>query len=113
MKDCIFCKIVQGEIPAEVVRETADFIVIKDIEPKASVHLLLIPKVHIPSLNEVAETHILLLGKMLHAAKQLAQEFDVAKSGYKLINNCGKDAGQEVAHLHIHLLGGKKMQDLV
>lgn len=113
MEDCIFCKIIQGKIPAEVVLKAADFIVIKDIEPKAPVHLLFIPKVHISSLNEVAETHIPLLGQMMHAAKQLAQEFGIAERGYKLISNCGKDAGQEVAHLHIHLLGGKKMQGLV
>lgn len=113
MEECIFCKIVQGKIPAEVVHETADFIVIKDIEPKAPVHLLLISKDHIASLNEVTETHIPLLGKMLYAGKQLAQEFEIAESGFKLINNCGKDGGQEVAHLHIHLLGGKKIQGLV
>jgi len=113
MEDCIFCKIIHGEISAEVVREANDFIVIKDIKPKAPVHLLLIPKAHISSLNEVGETHIPLLGKMLYEAKQLAREFGIDKCGYKLISNCGNDAGQEVAHFHIHLLGGKKMQDLV
>ena len=113
MENCIFCKIIQGEIPAEVVHESADFIVVKDIQPKAPVHLLLIPKAHLASLNEVEKTHIPLLGQMLYTAKQLAREFGIAERGYKLINNCGKDAGQEVAHIHIHLLGGKKMQSLV
>lgn len=113
MSNCIFCKIVNGEIDSEILHESEQFIVIKDIEPKAPVHLLLIPKKHIESLNDVKESDITLLGEMHYEAKRLASEFNVAESGYKIVTNTGNDGGQVVPHLHMHLLGGEKLSGAV
>lgn len=108
--DDIFCKIIKGEIPTEFLYQDEDLAVFKDINPKAPVHLLIVPKKHISSVNEVANEDQMLLGKMLLTAKKLAQDFGVAESGYRLIINNGPDSGQLVFHLHMHLLGGKTMK---
>ncbi len=106
---CIFCQIAQNKVPAKFVMEEDDFVAFKSIDPKAPVHILIVPRSHIPSLNEVSENDTMLLGKMLIAAKQLAEEYGIAKTGYKLVFNVGKDAGMSIAHLHLHLLGGKHL----
>lgn len=112
MPDCIFCKIVAKEISTELIREASEFIVIKDIQPKAPIHLLIIPKKHIPSLNEATEADQLLLGEMLQQAKLLALDYGLSGRGYKVLINCGREGGQVVPHLHFHFLGGQMMPEL-
>jgi len=112
MRDCIFCKIVAKKIPAELIREAAEFIVIKDIQPKAPVHLLIIPKKHIPSMNEVTEADRQLLGQMLEEAKRLAVDYGLSGRGYKVVINCGREGGQMVPHVHFHFLGGQMVPGL-
>lgn len=102
---CIFCKIAQGEIPAQIVYEDDEVLVFKDIHPKAKVHLLVIPRLHLASLNELNETHDSLMAKMMRLLPQLAREQGLS-SGFRTIINTGQGGGQEVFHLHIHLLGG-------
>lgn len=106
MEECIFCKIVEGDIPASKVYEDQDFLAFHDINPAAPVHFLLIPKQHIVSLYDVSEMHQQLLGKMLWLAPQLANE-QGCTNGFRTIINTGRVGGQEVLHLHIHIIGGK------
>ncbi|MHC4941882.1 MAG: histidine triad nucleotide-binding protein [Planctomycetota bacterium] len=109
MTDCIFCKIVRKELPAETVMETDDFIAFNDISPAAPTHILVVPKKHIPTLNDLGEGDEALLASMAGAAIRLAGDQGVAESGYRLVINCNKEGGQEVYHLHLHLLGGKPL----
>lgn len=109
MSECIFCKIVSGEIPATLVYEDGDILGFEDIHPIAPVHILFIPRKHIASLDEVDESQEALLGRVLLAAANLARKRGVAQKGYRVLTNCNADAGQEVFHLHFHLLGGRKM----
>ncbi|MFH1207071.1 MAG: histidine triad nucleotide-binding protein [Patescibacteria group bacterium] len=111
MADCIFCQIAQKKIQAELIHESESFFVIRDIHPQAPVHLLIISKEHISSLNELKPRHQQLLGAMVLRAKELAVTHGL-ESGYKLVVNCGPDGGQVVPHLHIHMLGGKKLHSL-
>lgn len=113
MTDCIFCKIAGQEVSTELVHQAEDFIVIKDIQPQAPVHFLIIPKKHISSLNEVKKSEQNLIGRMLYQAKLLAQDHGLSQRGYKVIVNCGSEGGQVVPHLHFHFLGGKKLTGLV
>ena len=106
--DCIFCKIARGEIPANKVYEDEEFVAFRDINPQAPTHILVIPKKHIESLSDVKEEDRELLGKLLWVAKKVAQELNL-KKGYRLVINTGPDGGQEVLHLHVHLLGGRAM----
>ncbi len=108
MEDCLFCKIVKGEIPSNKVYEDDEILAFKDINPKAPVHILIIPKKHISSANEIEEIDEALIGRMFTVIKKIAKDMDL-KNGYRIINNCGEDGGQEVKHLHFHLLGGKKL----
>ena len=105
MSDCLFCKIVAGDIPAQVVYQDDQVLVFKDINPRAKVHLLLIPKIHIESLNELNDEHHDLIAHMMKLLPQLAKEQGL-DNGFRTIINTGKDGGQEVFHLHTHLLGG-------
>lgn len=105
MDDCIFCKIVDGTIPAEKIYEDDEILAFNDINPAAPVHFLLIPKLHIASLSETEEGHTHLLGKMLFLAPQLAKQ-QGCTDGFRTIINTGRVGGQEVFHLHIHILGG-------
>lgn len=105
---CIFCKIINREIPGEIIYETDDVIVFKDINPKAPVHFLIIPKAHLGSVNDIDPEFIEIAGKLLYTAKVMAEKLNIAKQGYRLIINCGKDSGQIVDHLHLHFLAGKK-----
>lgn len=105
----VFCKIINKELPAETVIEDEDFIVIKDIHPQAPVHVLIIPKKHLDIIHEVSHADLDILGKMIIAAGKAAKKLGVEKSGYRLILNQGVDAGQLVPHLHMHLLGGRKL----
>ena len=107
--DCLFCKIISKEIKADIVYEDDRLLAIKDINPAAPVHLLIIPKIHVASLNEVGIADVELLGHIQLLASHLAEESGVAERGYRLVNNCGEWGGQSVLHLHYHLLGGKQM----
>ena len=109
MEDCIFCKIVKGEIPSSKVYEDEDILAFKDINPVTPVHILVIPKKHIESLNNIEAEDEKLLGKIFLTIKQIAKEQGIAEKGYRVVNNCGEDGGQEVKHLHFHILGGKKL----
>lgn len=106
MADCLFCKISKGEINSEVVYEDADVKVFKDIHPKAPVHLLVIPKIHIQSIAHLEADHNDIISKLIYTAKQVAQEAGL--SGYKLVFNVGQEGGQVIDHLHLHVLGGWK-----
>lgn len=106
MADCLFCKIITGDIPAEKVYEDEEFLGFKDIAPKAPVHILVIPKKHIASLEELQEEDALLMGRLQLVLQKIARDQGLTGSGYRIINNCGRDAGQVVFHIHYHLLGG-------
>ena len=103
--NCIFCKIAQGQIPAQKVYEDEELLAFKDIHPKAPLHLLIIPRAHIVSLQEVDAAHAQILGKMLVLAPRLARE-NGSPDGFRTIINTGRVGGQEVYHLHVHVLGG-------
>ncbi len=109
MKDCIFCKIVDKELPADILYEDNNVIVFKDIKPKAPLHILIVPKKHIPSINHLELEDKELMGEMFLAAKKMAKKQGVTETGYRLVFDTGKNAGQTVDHLHLHLLGGKKL----
>jgi len=107
--DCIFCKIVAGEVPADILYQGDGVIAFRDINPLAPTHLLIIPKKHIPSLIDLSEAELSLIGDMVNTANQLAKREGIAESGYRLAINCGKQGGQLVPHLHMHLLGGRQL----
>lgn len=107
--DCIFCKIVAGEIPSELLYQDEDIIVFPDINPLTPVHLLVVTRKHIPSLADMSAEDTPLIGKMTRVANQVAKEQGIAESGYRLTINSGADAGQIVPHLHMHLMGGRHL----
>jgi histidine triad (HIT) family protein len=110
--DCIFCQIVSGSTQADVVFDTPDTLFFRDISPKAPVHLIGIPKKHLGALSAVSATEEVLLGKLLQEITTVAAEAGIAESGYRVITNIGSDAGQEVPHLHFHILGGEPLGPL-
>jgi histidine triad (HIT) family protein len=110
MADTIFSKIIKREIPAAIVFEDDELLAFKDINPQAPVHILIIPKKPVPSVNDLSDSDAMLIGKIVLRAKELAKEFGIAESGYRLVFNCNSDGGQEVYHLHCHLIGGKKLK---
>jgi len=105
----IFAKIIRKEIPANIVYETENVLAFDDISPKAPVHVLIIPKVKVTTVNELEANHTQVIGEMILAAKQIAKDKGVDQSGYRLVFNTLDDAGQEVYHLHMHMLGGRRM----
>jgi len=107
--DCIFCQIVAGKVPSDIVYQDEEVVAFRDINPVAPTHLLIIPKRHIPSLAHLSETELPIIGHMVKVANQLAREGGVAESGYRLVINCGEQGGQLVPHLHMHLLGGRRL----
>ncbi|EHQ91716.1 HIT family hydrolase, diadenosine tetraphosphate hydrolase [Desulfosporosinus youngiae DSM 17734] len=109
ISDCIFCQIAQGKIPSETVYEDDGLIAFKDINPLAPVHLVVIPKIHLRSLNDVTPENEPLIGHLLGVIRRLAEELGVAESGYRVVTNTGTDGGQVVGHLHFHLLGGQAL----
>lgn len=109
MEDCVFCKIINGEIPSEKVYEDEEILAFKDINPAAPIHILVIPKKHIENLLEVKDEDNYLIGKICKTINQIAKDLNIEKDGFRVIVNCGKDSGQEVMHLHFHLLGGRKL----
>ncbi|TES86239.1 MAG: histidine triad nucleotide-binding protein [Candidatus Aminicenantes bacterium] len=109
MEDCIFCKIINKEIPASIVFEDEKMIAFNDINPQAPIHILLIPREHFASLNDIPEEKKNILSHLLLKARQIAQEKEIAEKGYRIVLNTEKDSGQEVFHIHFHLLGGRRM----
>lgn len=109
MTDCIFCRIVAGELPAKLLYEDDDIIAFNDISPKAPLHALIIPRKHIATVNDIQPEDASMLGRMFLVAKQLAAEAGYAESGYRLLMNCGPHANQEVYHIHLHVIGGKPL----
>lgn len=108
-QDCIFCRIVDGDIQAEVVREDADTIAFRDLDPRAPVHVLVIPKRHIASVNDVTAEDRDTMGALFVAAREVAEREQIAERGYRVVMNTGGDAGQSVHHAHLHVLGGRSM----
>ncbi|MFF2155908.1 histidine triad nucleotide-binding protein [Paenibacillus chitinolyticus] len=111
--DCLFCKIRDGQIPSKQVYEDEQVLAFHDIQPAAPVHILIIPKKHIASMKDAGEEDWTLIGSVHKAAQQIARDFGIEESGYRLINNCGPDSGQVVFHIHYHLLGGTNLGPLV
>jgi histidine triad (HIT) family protein len=109
--DCIFCKIIRKEIPAEIVFENDMVLAFKDVHPIAPVHILIITKKHIESVNELSTGDGKLMGEIILTAKKIAQDFDISPKGYKLLIRVGEWGGQEVPHIHLHLLGGAKLSE--
>lgn len=110
--DCLFCKIVGGDIPADIVFEDDQVLAFKDISPQAPVHQLVIPKRHITTLNDIVEGDRALLGHMVMTATHLAAEQHMDAPGYRLVMNCNEQGGQTVFHVHLHLLGGRQLTHL-
>ena len=109
MSDCLFCKIIAGEIPSGKVYEDDDVFAFKDITPVAPLHVLIIPKKHIATINDVEEQDAVLMGKLFLAAKKIAAEEGMSDEGYRTVMNCGEAAGQTVFHVHMHLLAGRDL----
>lgn len=109
MEDCIFCKIINKEIPASIVYEDNEIIAFRDINPVTPVHILVIPKKHIESLLDLKKEDELLIGKIYTVINKIAKQEGIDNNGFRVIANCGKDGGQEVKHIHYHLLGGKAL----
>lgn len=109
MDDCVFCNIANKTLNAEILFENELLLVIRDILPKAPIHLLIIPKDHISSINHIADGYQSLIAGMVYTAKQMAEKFGIGETGYKLLFNVGRDGGQVIPHLHLHLLGGKNL----
>ena len=109
MEDCVFCKIIKGEIPSDKVYEDEEIIAFKDIQPAAPIHVLIIPKKHIENLLEVRQEDSDLISHIYQVINKIAKDLNIEEDGFRVIVNCGKDAGQEVMHLHFHLLAGKKL----
>jgi len=107
----IFSKIINKEIPANIVFESDSVLAFKDINPQAPVHILIIPKIEIPKVTDInGNEHSQLLGEMIDAANKIAKDLGISQDGFRLVFNCGDNGGQEVYHLHLHLLGGRKMK---
>lgn len=108
--DCLFCSIVKGDIPSTKVYEDETVYAFKDINPMAPVHVLIIPKVHISSINDVTAENSAVIAHIYEVTAKLAKELGIDESGFRVVSNCGADAGQTVFHLHFHLLGGTKLK---
>ena len=113
MNDCIFCKIIEKQIPAEIIYEDENIVAFKDIHPAAPIHILVVPKKHIASIIEMEKEDELLIGKVYTVINQIAENIEIKEKGFRVILNCGEDGGQEVKHIHFHLLAGKKMGEKI
>lgn len=107
MENCLFCKMASGQIKPDLVYEDDNLLAFRDIHPQAPVHILIIPKVHVPTLNDLTDP--VLAGQLLQAAANIAKQEGLADNGYRTVINCNKHGGQEVQHLHLHILGGRQM----
>jgi histidine triad (HIT) family protein len=109
MSDDLFLKIINREIPADIIYETDDVLAFRDINPQAPLHALIIPKQHIATMNDLKPEHSELIGKLFLAAREIAESEGVAENGYRVVMNCNQDGGQAVYHIHLHILGGRQM----
>lgn len=109
MSDDLFLKIINREIPADIIYETDDVLAFRDINPQAPLHALIIPKQHIATMNDLEPEHSELIGKLFLAAREIAESEGVAENGYRVVMNCNQDGGQAVYHIHLHILGGRQM----
>ena len=109
MTDCLFCKMANGEIEPDLVYEDDEVIAFRDINPQAPTHVLVVPREHIPTLNDLQPRHAELVGRMFLAAKEVARKEGIQEGGYRTVVNCNRDAGQSVFHIHLHVLGGRHM----
>ena len=107
MDDCIFCQIINKKIPAEIVYDNDRIIAFKDVKPQAPVHILIIPKIHISTLNDLLPEQTKLIGELIQVSKKLAKSESIDQRGYRVNFNCNEDGGQTVYHIHLHLLGGR------
>jgi len=107
MSDTIFSKIIKREIPADILYEDDEVLAFRDVSPKAPTHFLVIPKLEIPTINDIQPSQAELIGKMVLTAQQLAKQEGIAEQGYRLVMNCNEDGGQTVFHIHLHVLGGR------
>jgi histidine triad (HIT) family protein len=110
-KACVFCKIIKKEVPASVVFEDKDVLAFKDVRPLAPVHILIIPKKHIESINDLKKSDQALIGKIIIVGKQIPEDLNISDKGYKMLFRVGHDGGQEVGHIHLHLIGGVKLYE--
>ena len=110
MTDCIFCKMIAGEIKPDTVYEDDEVLAFRDINPQAPMHVLVVPKEHISTINDLDEAHTPLVGKLFLVAKQVAREEGLAERGYRTVMNCNEEAGQSVFHIHLHVLAGRGMR---
>ncbi len=110
MSDCLFCKIVSGDIPGDIVYRDNEIIAFNDNNPQAPVHILVIPREHIATHNDLTENDTQLIGSLLVKIKSMAQNIQELNKGYRIVTNCGSESGQSVFHVHFHLLGGRPMQ---
>ena len=111
MEKCIFCKIIKGEIPAEIVWQDEKIFAFKEIHPLAPTHILIIPRKHIPSIVELQDEDEQLMGKIIMTAKMIAEKQGISQNGYKLLFRVGHHGGQEVPHIHLHLIGGARLSE--
>lgn len=109
MEDCLFCKIINGDIPSTKVYEDDTVYAFNDIEPQAPIHIIIVPKAHIASANELDDNNSAVVGHIFAVAAKLAEEKGFAKDGWRIVNNCGEAGGQTVGHLHFHLLAGRNL----
>ena len=109
MNNCLFCKIIHGELPADIIYEDEFSVAFNDLHPQAPTHILIIPRQHIATLNDLTDANTQTMGHLIHVAQQLAKQQALAENGYRLTINCNKDGGQTVFHLHLHLLGGRPL----
>ncbi len=107
--DCLFCKIIKGQIPSSKVYEDDMVYAFKDINPMAPVHVLIVPKMHLSGMSDITAENSAVVAHIFEVASKLAKELGISENGYRVVSNCGADAGQTVFHLHFHLLGGKKL----
>ncbi|MFH1715399.1 MAG: histidine triad nucleotide-binding protein [Elusimicrobiota bacterium] len=108
-ENCLFCNIISKKIPAEIVFENEDVIAFKDINPTAPVHVLILTKKHIPTILDIKEEDSRVLSALWGAVNKIAKDMEIDESGFRVVANCGEDGGQEILHLHLHLLGGRQM----
>ena len=113
MEDCLFCKIIKGEITSKKVYEDEEIVAFHDINPQAPIHILVIPKKHITSLTHIEKEDEILIGKIFRVINKIAEEQGFKEEGYRVISNCGENAGQSVKHVHFHILAGKKLGEKI
>ena len=108
--ECLFCQIIEGEVDSDIVYEDDKVVAFEDIDPQAPVHLLIIPKKHIPTLDELKDEDYSLIGHIYRVANKLAEKYEIAEDGFRIVSNCKEQGGQTVFHIHFHLLGGRSLQ---